>query len=204
MMKTIFGGAFLLAVTLAAPVSDLAAQQGRASGPGGAEALLRMRERLELTEEQVARLDVLREERVARRAQETAELSELRSSLRAGTIERAEAMERMRTLRESRVGRSAQDRESLESVLDEGQRATLDQLRAQRRAFEAGRRVGMRDRGRGARAPGGVRRDGPSRAPRPGIRAPRGDVGPRGELGPRGRVGPRGAAPLGPDPVPGS
>lgn len=180
-MKTTMGGAVMLVMMLAVPAADLAAQQSRAPGPRaradrmdrqagragatGVEAVLRMRDRLELTGDQVARLDALRSERVERRAQEAAEVSELRSRLLAGTIDRSEATERMTALREARAGCAGQDRQALESLLDESQRATLDQLRAERRAFEAGRRIGMREQARGARAQGGTWRNAPRRGP---------------------------------------
>jgi hypothetical protein len=121
------------------------------------------RERLELTEDQVSRLDALRSERVERRTLAAADMNELRSQLRAGTIERTEAMERMRTAREARAGQAEQDRAAIEALLNENQRATLEQLQSQRRAFEAGRRSALRGQARGPRGGGeawGPRRDG--------------------------------------------
>jgi hypothetical protein len=189
-MKTMMGGAAILAMMLSVGVADLAAQQNRAQGPRarpdmtdrtvrggsapGVEGILRMRERLELTDEQVSRLDALRSERVEQRTLAAHEMNELRSQLRAGTIERTEAMERMRTAREARAGQAERDRTAVESLLDENQRATLQQLQAQRRAFEAGRRSALRGQARGMRGGGevrGPRRGGsPQWQGRPGVR----------------------------------
>lgn len=196
-MKTTMGGAAILAMMLSVGVADLAAQQNRAQGPraradmtdrmvrgGGApgvEGILRMRERLELTEDQVSQLDALRSERVEQRTLAAHEMNELRSQLRAGTIERTEAMERMRTAREARAGQAEQDRAVVQGLLSENQRATLGQLQAQRRAFEAGRRSGLRGQERGMRGGGearGPRRGGaPQWQGRPGMRG--GDYGPQ-------------------------
>ncbi|MEX2465592.1 MAG: Spy/CpxP family protein refolding chaperone [Gemmatimonadota bacterium] len=201
-MKTMTGGAAILAMMLSLGAADLAAQQSRAPGPraraevadrlgrgGGApgvEGILRMRERLELTEDQVSRLDALRSERVEQRMLAAAEMNELRSELRAGTIERTEAMERMRTAREARVGQAEQDRAAVEALLDDNQRTTVEQFQSQRRAFEAGRRSALRGQARGMRGGGevrGPRRGGPPQwQGRPGLRG-----GPPGlQRGPRG------------------
>ncbi|HUG38493.1 MAG TPA: hypothetical protein VML54_16155, partial [Candidatus Limnocylindrales bacterium] len=132
-MKTMMGGAAILAMMLFVGVADLAAQQNRAQGPraaiadrmvrgGGApgvERILRMREQLELTEDQVNRLDALRSERVEQHTLAAHETNELRSQLRAGTIERTEAMERLRTAREARAGQAEQSRAAVEALLDE-------------------------------------------------------------------------------------
>jgi len=185
-MKTMMGRTAILAMMLSVGVADLAAQQSRAQGPraradgadrmvrgGGApgvEGILRMRERLELTEDQVARLDALRSERVEQRTLAAHEMNELRSQLRAGTIERTEAMERMRTAREARAGQAEQDRAAVEALLSENQRATLEQLQAQRRAFEAGRRSALRGQARGMRGGGEARSPRRGGFPQPGLR----------------------------------
>jgi Spy/CpxP family protein refolding chaperone len=187
-MKTMMGGAAILAMMLSVGVADLAAQQNqnqrpradmadrmtRGGGAPGVEGILRMRERLELTDEQVNRLDALRSERVEQRTLAAHEMNELRSQLRAGTIERTEAMERMRTAREARAGQAEQDRAAVEALLSDNQRATLEQLQARRRAFEAGRRSALRGQARGMRGGGevrGPRRGGsPQWQGRPGVR----------------------------------
>lgn len=187
-MKTLMGGAAILVMMLSLGVADIASQQNqrqpprtalaermvRPGGAPGVEGILRMRERLELTEDQVTRLDALRSERVEQRSLAAHEMNELRSQLRAGTIERAEAMDRMRTAREARAGQAEQDRATVEAVLNEDQRATLELLQAQRRAFEAGRRSGLRGHARDRRGGGevrGPRRGGsPQWQGRPGVR----------------------------------
>lgn len=177
MKKTTMGGAVILAVMLAGTGTELTAQQerapgaraearmdrvGRAARDGGApgvEGILRMRDQLELSDDQVARLDALRSARVQERAVVSSEMAELRSQLRAGTLDRAEARERMNAAAEARRASAEQARAEAESLLTDDQRATVQQLQAQRRAFEAGRRSGMREGARGAR-PG---RDRPTR-----------------------------------------
>lgn len=177
MKKKAMGGAVILAVMLAGTGSELSAQQGRAPGTraeartdrmgraareGGApgiEGILRMRSQLELTDDQVARLDALRSERVQERAATSSEMAELRSQIRAGTLDRAEARQRMSAAAEARRASAEQARAEVESLLTDAQRETVQQLQAQRRAFEAGRRSGMREGARGAR-PG---RDRPAR-----------------------------------------
>lgn len=178
MKKTTMGGAVILAVMLAGTGSGLSAQQdrapgaraearmdriGRAARDGGApgvEGILRMRNQLELTDDQVARLDALRSERVQERAAISSEMAELRSQLRAGTLDRAEARQRRSSAVEARRASAEQARSEVESLLTDEQRETVQQLQAQRRAFEAGRRSGMREGARGAR-PG---RDRPERS----------------------------------------
>lgn len=190
MKKTTMGGALILAVMLAGAGTELPAQQERAPGvrgearmermdrvgriarDGGApgvEGILRMRDRLALTDDQVARLEALRSERVRERAEVASERADLRSRLRAGTLDRAEARERMSAMAEARRGSAEQARAEVEALLTEDQRATVQQLQAQRRAFEAGRRSGMREQARGGR-PG---HDRPSR--NRGSRGPGGD-----------------------------
>ena len=114
-------GAAMLALLLTVGVSDVVGQlapqvdrsvrgdafAGRAgatrgSGAAALERIIRLRDRLELTDDQVSRLDALRSEVVARSGRHAAELDELRSQMRAGTIERSAARERMQALRESR------------------------------------------------------------------------------------------------------
>jgi hypothetical protein len=188
----------ILAMLIAAGAADLSAQRiqgpraradvvGRDARTGGApavEGILRMRDRLELTDGQVAQLEALRSERVAQRTADEAVLSELRSQLRAGTIERAEAADRMRALREDRAGQIGQDREQVEALLNETQQATLREVQMQRRAFEAGRRSAMRDRTGNGRQ-GSIGRGAPGGRQGPGARLPR--RAPRDDLGPRGR-----------------
>jgi hypothetical protein len=142
------------------------ARPARGSGAGAVERLLRLRDRFELTEDQVSRLDALRSEVVAQRGQSTAELEELRSQLRAGTLDRSEARARMQALREDRRAMVDRSRAAVEDILDDEQKAEMEAIQAQRRAFEAGRRSGLRDRARGPARPGHPER---SRR-RPGVR----------------------------------
>lgn len=161
MKMTTMGGLATLTLMLAAPLG-LSAQRGPLPGPAAraeildrldrgrpgapaVEAVLRLRERLQLTEDQVARLDEIRGRRVEERLAARARMEEVRSRLRAGTIERENAADALRTLRAERLDRRQEERGEIESLLSESQRSELDRLRAERRAFERGRRVGLRE-----------------------------------------------------------
>ncbi len=112
-----------------------------AMGAGRIESALRMRERLALTEDQVAQLDALRRARVAERQTAASELAELQSQFRAGQLSGDEFRDAVRQRREAAP--AAQD-DPLSEMLTEDQVSQLDR---------AGRRGGMRGmrgfRGRG-------------------------------------------------------
>ena len=188
MMKTMrrmtIHGAAALALLLTVGASDVVGQIGprgdgarrgegvgertgaRGSGAAALEGIIRLRDRLELTDAQVARLDALRSEEVARRARDAAELQELRSQLRAGTIEAPAAREGMQALREARQSTAEASRAAIAEILDDEQEAEVEELQARRRAFQAGRRSAIRDRGWAMDRPG---RQGRTEGPR-GVR----------------------------------
>lgn len=193
-MKRMTGGAALVATILAfAPLHAEAqqprmgqrgaamGQRGAAMGPRGAgvEMILRQRERLELTEDQVGRLDRIRQQAVERRTAHQAQIAEIRSKVAAGQMERDELREQVQALRDGFEGVRTQEREQVEAILTEAQRETLQQWGAQARAFRMGRASALRgqqgrfgpDRGERGMAP---RRFGDGFGP--GFR---GDVGPR-------------------------
>lgn len=127
------------------------------------EMIMSLRDRLELSGEQLGALEELRSERVAERNARRAEMEEMRSRLRAGEIDRQE----MRTWMQDRRSQSAGDmeagRERLEAILDADQLRTLNDIRV-RRAEMRGRRGAMRGP-RGAMRAG---RPGATRGGRPG------------------------------------
>ena len=159
-------GALAAAGAVEVAAQDATRERSRRSGAGGIEAIMQMRDRLELTEEQIASLDELRRESVERRSAERAAMSEMRSQLAAGQIRRSELMAFMEERRDARVGVADQERARLGTVLDSAQLATVEELRTRS--------------GRAARY-----RDGARRAPRAGVaRGYRGGRGPgmtRGE-----------------------
>lgn len=177
MLKTT-GGAIALGALIVFGANDIGAQdqttqpQARmASGPN-AEMIMAMRDRLELTEEQIAAFDQIRREAVELRSSHQAAIAEMRSRLRAGEIERSEMMAFMEDLRSSAPATAQQRRERIEAVLNETQLQTLSELRAERRGFMRGR-ASMRRGGRGGRGFRPRRRSGPGGAPgpmRPGAR----------------------------------
>ncbi|MGE3616789.1 MAG: Spy/CpxP family protein refolding chaperone [Gemmatimonadales bacterium] len=156
------------ALTLMAAAGPLAGQAGRR--PGGPEELLRMREQLGLTDQQVEQLRAARASGVSARRERMGTLMELQSRRRAGEITqdkfRAE-VQRMRRDRPTRPDRSR--------ILTEDQQGKLRQLRT----AERGRMRAMQRRG--ARF-----------APRGGFDQGRVGPGPRGFDGGRVRQGPGG------------
>lgn len=149
------------------------------------EIALRLRERLHLTEDQVAQLQARRQDLIELRSQQRHELAELRSKFRSGDLTREQLREQMTAQRE-RARALASDRAGMGDVLTEAQREQLgtirrDVTRMQMRAFQRGRasarahrqEIGARQgaRGfRGARGMRGARGQRAQRAQRPAIR----------------------------------
>lgn len=174
-MRKVTGGIIALGALAVMGATKVSAQN--------VESIMRARERLELTDDQIESLDALRREVVQERTTEMAELAEMRSQLEAGQIQRSDLMAFMEDRREDRQGAVEQNRERVEAILTEDQLETLQQMRQRQRRMGArpGGRSGMdgpgfAPRGRaGVGGPEGPRR-GPPRA------APRG-FGPRGQFG---------------------
>lgn len=140
----------------------------------GVEAIMRARERLELTDQQVQQLDAIRRDAVSQRTAEQAQIAELRSQLAAGQIRRSDLMAAMEDQQDAREGRAEQRQARIDAVLTETQRESVQQMR--RRADR--QRPGVR-----------------GQRPAPGRGAP--GVGPRRRFGlaPQGGAGPGGGAP---------
>ncbi len=155
-MKRIVGAVVTLSALIAVSAVDISSQEdvsdrGRNSfrrGPG-IEAVMSMRERLELTEDQVLALDEIRGEIVARRASAAAEMAEMRSRLQAGQIRQSEMMAFLEARRDEAGEVSVDARSRVERVLTEAQLESLQQLRI-RTARRGGvtRRQQMRQGGR--------------------------------------------------------
>jgi hypothetical protein len=169
------GGLVALGALLVLGATDTAAQN--------IESIMRARERLELTEDQLESLDALRREAVQQRTAEMAERQELSSRLEAGQIQRSEVMAFMEERRDQRQAQAEVRRQRLESVLSAEQLESIQQMRRQRGRMGArpGGRSGTdgpgfapRERA-GIRGPQGLRR-GPPRAAQRGF-APRGPFG---------------------------
>jgi hypothetical protein len=124
-MKTFF----LLTSALAIGMVAAAQAQPPARRPGmAAETALRLRERLQLTEDQVTRLRAAREEAVAARRAEINEMLELRSRLRAGELTRQEFRNRVRSRAESLRVRLGARGDQVARILTETQREQLREL----------------------------------------------------------------------------
>lgn len=125
------------------------------SAPVGAqsvEAILRSREQLELSEQQVQQLDQIRRGAVAERNAEMAQLAELRSQLAAGQIRRSDVMALMEDQQEARQARTEERRASIESILTEAQLDSVQQMRRRGDRQRAG--LGRARPGIGRSAPG--------------------------------------------------
>ena len=198
-MKKTMGGSLALTALLALLSVPVAAQEDDQERRGirrGAdiESIMSIRERLELTEDQLQQLDALRAEEVERRGANLAAVAEMRSQLRAGQIRRSEMMAFMEDRRDARQDVSEATRSRVDEILLPEQRESLDQYRAERRAFARGRQAGRREAGmRGGRGGDG------ERALQRGSRGARGfERGPRSERGfRRGPGGPGGAGDAG-------
>src|SRR5690606_9714910 len=88
------------------------------------ERVLRERERLELTEQQVSQLEELRRQALERWIANTLEQEEIQSRLRAGYDEDA-AGERLGALADARRADAEETRERIDEILTEQQRETL-------------------------------------------------------------------------------
>jgi chromosome segregation ATPase len=154
-------GLMVIGWLLVVGAGEIAAQQGpqRRARMGmeirgsEVEAILRLRDRLELTEDQVARLDEVRRESVARRSEQMARMAELRSQLAAGQVRRSELMAAMEEHQDANRAFAQERQEFVDGLLTEAQRATLDELRPRGRQLRArGRWMPQRGAFRGPRA----------------------------------------------------
>jgi hypothetical protein len=176
-MRRVTGGLLALTALVAVGVNDISGQQqGRRRGAEtrpsqGVEAIMQMRERLALTDEQIASLDAVRGEAVQRRSSNAAEMAELRSQLSAGQIQRSDMMAFMEDQREASVGVTEAQRTRLESILSEEQQASMQKLRTRARSFARGRASARRDGRAGVGRAGTGRTSGPEQAARAGLAA---------------------------------
>jgi hypothetical protein len=183
-MKRMGGIAILLAIPAQAQRS------GRMRGPAGpdeignrerarnlsADAIIRKRENLNLSEEQVERIKEAQEADRAVRDAQRLETLEMRDRLRDEEITRGEFWEELQSRRSSTMDGRRAHREALEGILSDEQRHQMRGLRT---------RVNRGQRARGGRA-------GPHRLSRPRART----EGTAGRAGPREASGPAYAAEL--------
>ncbi len=146
-MKRIASNAVVIAVAVVLPLSAANAQR-KPTGPregmrrAGVENLLRMRERLELTDEQLTQLEELRVAALELRKTRMAEMMDLQSRRRAGDLEREEWRDVMAERREANRTQSAQQREQITAILTDEQRDRITSLRPQLAAARRGARAG--------------------------------------------------------------
>lgn len=159
-MRTNRGGLLALSALILVGANDIRAQDVTADRRPGmrraanVEMIMSMRDRLELTDEQVAAMEEIRRESVALRNDRRAAIEEMRSRLRAGQIRRSELMALMEDLRAEAPDLAEQRRARIEGILDEAQLEALGEMRARGRAFMRGRASARRGPGpgRGARS----------------------------------------------------
>ena len=145
--------------------------------PSGPEQIMRMRDRLQLTDEQINQLDDIRRENVQRRTTAMAEMAELRSQATAGQISRSDVMSQLNARREEDRA-MAKPAELVMSILTDQQREILRDVKMRSLKARSGKARGMRGRG----GPAGFRDPKGGRPTRPSMRGGRG--GPRGPRGP--------------------
>jgi hypothetical protein len=141
----------LVPVLVAAPASGQAERQApqaravasemRAPVLEQVEHALRLRGELNLAESQVERLDALRREILNRQTDQAEEGRELMSRMRAGLVEREEAVRLRTEARETRRAEANSLREQFDAILSDEQR---QQLREERVAAVRGRRMSQR------------------------------------------------------------
>ena len=145
--------------------------------PSGPEQIMRMRDRLQLTDEQINQLDDIRRENVQRRTTAMAEMAELGSQVAAGQINRSDLASSLQARREEGQA-MAKPGELVMSILTDQQRDILGEAKTRSRRARSGNARGMRGRG----GPAGFRGPQGGRSGRPSMRGGRG--GPRGPRGP--------------------
>jgi hypothetical protein len=165
-MNGTMGCAVLMAAVMAFAPLQVEAQTGARgqrgmrgqNPPPGIERLMRLGERLDLNDGQMGQLETLRAEVVQHRTRQQALMTDLRSRVMAGQLGPAEAREQMAASHES-AGAFADDmRTRVEAILTDEQRAEVENLAGQARAFARGRASASRGRGQaGMRSRAGTR-----------------------------------------------
>lgn len=164
-MKRTIGSAAILAAVVALTPLQTIAQQGRMGRMGGgrgmgmgmmapaqadslrgpgAEGILRLKDRLALTDDQVKRLDQFRQDVVKQRTAHMAQMEELQSKVRAGELKPEELRTQMLAQRDATAQVRSQQLQRAQGVLNDAQKKQLDAMQAQARAFMMGRNSAMR------------------------------------------------------------
>jgi hypothetical protein len=118
----------------------------------GVERIMRARETLALTADQISQLDAIRREVVAQRSAERAEIEELRSQLSAGQIRQSQLMAAQEARMDAAQGRAEALGARVDAILTEEQRASVELMRGRADGLRGRRPAGRPGRGF---APGG-------------------------------------------------
>jgi len=176
-MKRMTSGAALLAAVMALAPLHIAAQQGprgqrgQAAGPRGAgvEMILRQRDTLQLTDNQVKQLDQIRQEGVQQRYARQAEMAELRSKVLAGDLKMEDVRAQAEARRTAAEELQQAQKERVDAILNDAQKQKIQEWQGQARAFRMGRMSAMRGARQGMRSQRGFQR-GQRGFQRPGAR----------------------------------
>ena len=162
-MKRMMGCAALLAaVAVLAPV-QLDAQMGQRGQHGqremmsrraqpGVEHIMRMQEQLDLSDSQISELDAIRELVVQHRTSREAEITELRSQVMSGQLDRDRMRESAETRRNASEAFNTDIRSRVESILTDDQKEELGDMMGRARAFQNGRASAQRGQFRQGRS----------------------------------------------------
>lgn len=160
----VLGAGLAQAPMLSAQGAPLGGWGPQGLGPGmGIERIMRMRDALELTDDQVRRFDELRQEVLEHRVERMRQMVELHSEVAAGLVEREEVREQVISLRNGMRETAEQRREQVMAILTDEQK---EQLQSARRGPHSGAGgFGLGGHGHGGRGfRGGFGLDGPARS----------------------------------------
>lgn len=145
-LMVVAGATLAISVMSEAAAQDTPPERRGVRATPSPEMIMSLRDRLELTDDQLAALEQLRAEGVDHRTQARAQMEEMRSRLRAGEIGRDEMRAFMQEMRAS--GPNAGDRRArIEGILTEDQLESLQETRTRRPGVRR-----MRDQARRGRA----------------------------------------------------
>jgi len=205
-MKRMMGCAALLAAVVALAPVQLDAQMGQRGQRGqremmsrraqpGVEHIMRMQEQLDLSDSQIGELDAIRELVVQHRTSREAEITELRSQVMSGQLDREAMRESAETRRNASEAFNTDIRSRVESILTDDQKEELGDMMGRARAFQNGRASAQRGQQNFRQGRGAIRGQQNLRQGRAGARGQRGALGHRQSIGQRAWRGERMQAP---------
>lgn len=165
-MNRTTGLALVLSVLTLMSAADITAQRETESERGrrgmhrwfaNTETVMSMREQLQITEGQIAQLDVIRRDDVQLQNATKAEWREMRSQLQARQIRKSEMMAFMENRRDAAMATASDLRARIQGVLNKTQLRSLEETQARRQAGAHGARGVRGARSGHSKARGGPR-----------------------------------------------